>query len=56
LRFIEAGDLAPDNDLTSDGVIVYKRLLKYSSLQTLDVAPIPAEPFNVPWELNPTVI
>lgn len=56
MRFMDSGDLEPDKELTSDGVVVYKRLLRYSATQTLDVTPIPDADFNLPWELVPTII
>lgn len=55
IEFIKSGEFKPDDDLTSDAVRVYGRQLVYRAQQQLVVPPI-SQPFELPYELNPTIV
>lgn len=55
IEFIKSEEFEPDEDLISDGVKVYGRQLVYRAQQQLIVPPI-EQPFELPWDINPTIV
>ena len=56
IRYTQSRDLEPIEMLTNNNAVTYHRELIFMSTYQLEIAPVPdANPWSLPWELNPTI-